>query len=115
MCVCVYVLRQVHAGFHGLIKEHINANSTDAEQGTFKLLHYAGDVVYTVAGFLDKNTDTLFKDLSRVRELVRPVLRALERSRAWWSLFHSLTPSLSHTLSSLDMVVLPTRQLTASS
>eukprot|EP00048_Salpingoeca_helianthica_P007069 m.106112 g.106112 ORF g.106112 m.106112 type:complete len:993 (+) comp14216_c1_seq7:94-3072(+) len=35
-------------------------------EGTFKLVHYAGDVVYTVNGFLEKNTDTLFKDLSRL-------------------------------------------------
>jgi hypothetical protein len=35
--------------------------------GSFKLVHYAGDVVYNAAGFLDKNTDTLYKDLSRVR------------------------------------------------
>jgi myosin-1 len=32
----------------------------------FKLKHYAGDVVYNVTGFLDKNKDTLFLDVYRL-------------------------------------------------
>ncbi len=36
-------------------------------EDSFILVHYAGEVVYSINGFLDKNTDTLFKDLSRVR------------------------------------------------
>ncbi|KZC06437.1 Myosin-IA [Dufourea novaeangliae] len=32
----------------------------------FKIKHYAGDVIYNVIGFLDKNKDTLFQDFKRL-------------------------------------------------
>lgn len=32
----------------------------------FRVRHYAGDVVYDVGGFLDKNKDTLFQDFKRL-------------------------------------------------
>ncbi|XP_061461436.1 unconventional myosin-Ic isoform X1 [Rhineura floridana] len=32
----------------------------------FRLLHYAGEVTYSVAGFLDKNNDLLFRNLKEV-------------------------------------------------
>ncbi|XP_034946266.1 unconventional myosin ID isoform X2 [Chelonus insularis] len=32
----------------------------------FRIKHYAGDVVYNVEGFLDKNKDTLFQDFKRL-------------------------------------------------
>ncbi|XP_032094095.1 unconventional myosin-Ig-like [Thamnophis elegans] len=44
-------------------------NSTDKslEYGRdFRIKHYAGDVMYSVEGFLDKNKDSLFQDIKRL-------------------------------------------------
>lgn len=35
-------------------------------QQDFKLVHYAGEVTYTVQGFMEKNNDLLFRDLRLV-------------------------------------------------
>ena len=32
----------------------------------FKIKHYAGEVIYKVDGFIDKNNDTLFQDFKRL-------------------------------------------------
>uniref|UniRef100_H3ATP1 Unconventional myosin-Id n=1 Tax=Latimeria chalumnae TaxID=7897 RepID=H3ATP1_LATCH len=32
----------------------------------FRIRHYAGDVIYSVVGFIDKNKDTLFQDFKRL-------------------------------------------------
>ncbi|XP_068001877.1 unconventional myosin-Ig isoform X1 [Melanerpes formicivorus] len=44
----------------------------------FRIKHYAGDVTYSVEGFLDKNKDTLFQDFKRLfYNSEDPVLRAM--------------------------------------
>ncbi|XP_054157929.1 unconventional myosin-Ic-like [Oppia nitens] len=35
------------------------------ERNQFRLSHYAGEVVYNISGFLDKNNDLLYRDLKR--------------------------------------------------
>ncbi|KAK7488188.1 hypothetical protein BaRGS_00020630 [Batillaria attramentaria] len=44
----------------------------------FRLKHYAGNVTYKVEGFLDKNNDLLFRDLSQsMHSCQHPLLKAL--------------------------------------
>uniref|UniRef100_A0A671XJH1 Myosin ID n=1 Tax=Sparus aurata TaxID=8175 RepID=A0A671XJH1_SPAAU len=44
----------------------------------FRIRHYAGDVVYSVVGFIDKNKDTLFQDFKRLLyNSANPVLKAM--------------------------------------
>ncbi|XP_065601073.1 unconventional myosin-Ig isoform X2 [Cyrtonyx montezumae] len=44
----------------------------------FRIKHYAGDVTYSVEGFLDKNKDTLFQDFKRLLyNSSDPVLRSM--------------------------------------
>jgi myosin-1 len=44
----------------------VNRDRRAHTRGTFQISHYAGDVVYTVEGFLDKNNDLLFRDMKEV-------------------------------------------------
>jgi len=43
-----------------------NSQDKTIQFNTFRLKHYAGDVDYDVTGFIEKNTDTLFKDLANL-------------------------------------------------
>ncbi|XP_029428879.1 unconventional myosin-Id isoform X1 [Rhinatrema bivittatum] len=44
----------------------------------FRIKHYAGDVVYSVIGFIDKNKDTLFQDFKRLLyNSSNPVLKVM--------------------------------------
>ncbi|XP_031417213.1 unconventional myosin-Id [Clupea harengus] len=44
----------------------------------FRIKHYAGNVVYSIVGFIDKNKDTLFQDFKRLLYNSRnPVLKAM--------------------------------------
>uniref|UniRef100_A0A7N8X5Y7 Myosin 1D n=1 Tax=Mastacembelus armatus TaxID=205130 RepID=A0A7N8X5Y7_9TELE len=44
----------------------------------FRIRHYAGDVVYSVVGFIDKNKDTLFQDFKRLLyNSANPVLKGM--------------------------------------
>ncbi|PIK44809.1 hypothetical protein BSL78_18335 [Apostichopus japonicus] len=45
----------------------INPTDKSLEHGRdFRIKHYAGDVIYDVVGFIDKNKDTLFQDFKRL-------------------------------------------------
>lgn len=50
----------------------IQVTSSDKANGRFRILHFAGEVVYSTKGFVDKNTD-------RVPNMVRDVLRSSSR------------------------------------
>ncbi len=54
---------------HAHYKGKAGPQDRSLPDASFKLIHYAGEVVYAIDGFLDKNTDTLFKDLSQVTSL----------------------------------------------
>uniref|UniRef100_H3DQD6 Myosin 1D n=3 Tax=Tetraodon nigroviridis TaxID=99883 RepID=H3DQD6_TETNG len=61
-------------GLNGKLSKHAHFTSrklspTDKSlefDRDFRLRHYAGDVVYSVVGFIDKNKDTLFQDFKRL-------------------------------------------------
>lgn len=52
--------------------KHYSSRRTDpmnkmlSHSEDFQIKHYAGDVVYTITGFIEKNRDTLFQDFKRL-------------------------------------------------
>nr|WEL12765.1 myosin class I A [Halisarca dujardinii] len=56
---------KVHAK-HDHYYSHAKGHKDLKRGEEFKIRHYAGDVVYSVVGFMDKNKDTFFQDLKRL-------------------------------------------------
>uniref|UniRef100_A0A8C9FCY9 Myosin IG n=1 Tax=Pavo cristatus TaxID=9049 RepID=A0A8C9FCY9_PAVCR len=52
----------------------------------FRIKHYAGDVTYSVEGFLDKNKDTLFQDFKRL--LYNRLGTSRDRGHSWGAWGH---------------------------
>uniref|UniRef100_A0A8D8YBU6 Myosin-IA n=3 Tax=Cacopsylla melanoneura TaxID=428564 RepID=A0A8D8YBU6_9HEMI len=58
--------RQLSSHAHYSSRQTKSLDKDLAHKTQFKIRHYAGDVVYNIAGFLDKNKDTLFQDFKRL-------------------------------------------------
>ncbi|XP_073407296.1 unconventional myosin-Ig-like isoform X1 [Dendrobates tinctorius] len=73
------ILRQEQDEYQreGIEWQHLSpTDKSMAFNRDFRIKHYAGDVTYSVEGFLDKNKDTLFQDFKRLMFNSKdPVLR----------------------------------------
>lgn len=71
--------------------EHYTSRQLDASDKTlefgrdFRIRHYAGDVKYSVDGFLDKNKDKLFQDFKRLL-----FNRYLHLYKTWRQIYHPI-------------------------
>ncbi|CAL1536218.1 unnamed protein product [Lymnaea stagnalis] len=55
-----------------------NQSDKSLPHDAFRLRHYAGNVLYKISGFLDKNNDLLFRDLSQAMfQCTHPMLQEL--------------------------------------
>lgn len=62
-------LNSPEASFSFLYLRYFQLSPTDKSMEHakhFKIKHYAGDVIYSVLTFMDKNKDTLFQDFKRL-------------------------------------------------
>jgi myosin-1 len=65
-------------GQHGHYQSRTSSKDRKMPQDIFVLKHYAGGVTYSIGGFVDKNMDTLFKDLSQAMfECDNPLLKEM--------------------------------------
>uniref|UniRef100_A0A672LY52 Myosin ID n=1 Tax=Sinocyclocheilus grahami TaxID=75366 RepID=A0A672LY52_SINGR len=66
----------------------------------FRIRHYAGDVAYSVVGFIDKNKDTLFQDFKRL--LYNSITEVTKRPLTAATLFKNSMISLVENLASKE-------------
>ena len=65
MCICTLTSSHEKLDYEG---------RKTIERDQFRLVHYAGDVTYSVTGFVDKNNDLLYRNLKEVRDNVASML-----------------------------------------
>ncbi|XP_075237510.1 unconventional myosin ID [Lycorma delicatula] len=58
--------KKLHDHQHYTSRQLKPMDKTLLHKTQFRIRHYAGDVVYNIHGFLDKNKDTLFQDIKRL-------------------------------------------------
>eukprot|EP01097_Dermamoeba_algensis_P009393 TRINITY_DN660_c0_g1_i10.p1 TRINITY_DN660_c0_g1~~TRINITY_DN660_c0_g1_i10.p1 ORF type:complete len:779 (+),score=206.65 TRINITY_DN660_c0_g1_i10:954-3290(+) len=92
---------------HDHYESFLTAKDKTIKSGEFRLKHYAGDVSYDVSGFIDKNKDTLWRDVlvvmsqstdSLMSTLFPPVDDSKKRPETAGSQFRTAMNSLIDTL-----------------
>lgn len=59
------------ASLHDNVGSHSHFRASSRQPGAFTVQHYAGEVHYSVAGFLDKNKDALSADIAELLQARR--------------------------------------------